>query len=296
MNIVIFGAGAIGSLFGYFFSKENNVALIGRKTHIDAIKQNGLIIKGKTRKNIKISTFETIDEVPFIPDLLILTVKSYDTENAIKQTVGLIDENTFVLSLQNGLDNVEKIQKYVDRKRILACITTHGVVFCKPGVIEHTGVGKTVIGAIENKNISILDNIASMLSKSGIKTTTSNYILKDIWIKAIVNSCINPVTAIFRCKNGYLLENPVLEKIVEKICAESTNIANSHGIDVSYEGMIKKTKQVITETSKNRSSMLQSINLGKKTEIESINGTFVNIAKKHGTECLLNSVLVNVVK
>ncbi len=296
MNIVIFGAGAIGSLFGYFFSKENNVALIGRKTHIYAIKQNGLIIKGKTRKNVKLSAFETIDEVPFIPDLLILTVKSYDTENAIKQTVGLIDENTFVMSLQNGLDNVEKIQKYVDRKRILSCITTHGVVFCKPGVIEHTGIGKTVVGELENKNISIIEDIANMLSKSGIKTTTSHDILKDIWIKAIVNSSINPVTALFGCKNGYLLENPILEKIIEKICVESTNIANSHGIDVLYGDMIKKTKQVINETSGNRSSMLQSINLGKKTEVESINGTFVNIAKKHGTKCLLNSVLVNAIK
>ena len=292
MNIVIVGAGAIGSLFGYFFSKENNVALIGRKTHIDAIKQNGLIIKGKTRKNVKISTFETIDEVPFMPDLLILTVKSYDTENAIKQTVGLIGENTFVMSLQNGLDNVEKIEKYVDRKRILACITTHGVVFFKPGVIEHTGIGKTVIGAIENKNIPIIENIANMLSKSGIKTTTSNDILKDIWIKAIVNSCINPITAIFRCKNGYLLENPVLEKIVEKICEESTNIAKTCKINVSYEDMIKKTKEVISDTNNNFSSMLQGVINNKKTEVGSINGIFVQKSKENNVESILNSIIV----
>ena len=295
MNIVIFGAGAIGSLFGYFFSKENNVALIGRKNHIDAINQNGLIIKGKTKKNVKISAFETIDEVPFIPDLLILTVKSYDTENAIKQTVDLIDENTFVMSLQNGLGNVEKIQKYVDIKRILACITTHGVVFCKPGVIKHTGVGKTVIGSLENKSTTVIENIAKMLNKSGVKTTTSKDVLKDIWVKAIINSSINPITAIFRCKNGYLLENPVLEKILEKICSESTDIANADGIDVSYDNMIEKTKEVIQDTSENHSSMLQSFKQVKRTEIDEINGKIVEISKKYNIESPLNKILLDLI-
>jgi len=295
MNIVIFGAGAIGSLFGYFFSKENNVVLIGRKNHIDAINQNGLIIKGKTKKNVKISAFETIDEVPFIPDLLILTVKSYDTENAIKQTVDLIDENTFVMSLQNGLGNVEKIQKYVDIKRILACITTHGVVFCKPGVIKHTGVGKTVIGSLENKSTTVIENIAKMLNKSGVKTTTSKDVLKDIWVKAIINSSINPITAIFRCKNGYLLENPVLEKILEKICSESTDIANADGIDVSYDNMIEKTKEVIQDTSENHSSMLQSFKQVKRTEIDEINGKIVEISKKYNIESPLNKILLDLI-
>jgi len=293
MNIVVLGSGAIGSLFGYFLSKENNVVLIGRKNHVNEIKQSGLNIKGETNANVKLSAFEKVEDVKFIPDLLILAVKSYDTENSIRQAEKIIDENTFVMSLQNGLDNVDKIEKYVPRKNISICITTHGVVFSKPGFIQHTGVGKTVVGTLENNNNQFIKKIAKMLNKSGVKTTISKNIIEDIWVKAIVNSSINPLTAIFNCKNGYLLENPVLEKIVEKICMESTNIANSCKINVSYDDMIKKTKEVISDTSNNYSSMHQSFNYGKKTEIDSINKIFVQKAEENNVDCMLNKIIVD---
>ena len=102
MNIVVFGAGAIGSLFGGFLSKNNNVFLIGRKPHVDTIKNNNLLLQGKAKLKVRISAAVSIDNVPFTPDLLVLTVKSYDTENAIKEARKIIDDNTVLLSLQNG--------------------------------------------------------------------------------------------------------------------------------------------------------------------------------------------------
>lgn len=292
MNILVFGAGAIGSLFGGILSKNNNVVLIGRKKHVEAINKKDLEIKDLTNFNANVKAFENIEVIPFKPDIVIISVKSYDTGKAAKTIKKIIDKNTVVISLQNGLDNIEKIEKHVDKKQIVICITTHGSVFSKPGIISHTGVGKTIVGTVENNNQNDLEKIARILTKAGIKTKVSTNILKDMWAKAIANSSINPLTAIFNCKNGYLMKNPVLEQIVESVCKESTDIANAYGYNLSYDEMIDKTRKVISETENNFSSMLQSVKKNKITEINSINGIFVKLGDKKGVGTNLNKMLV----
>jgi 2-dehydropantoate 2-reductase len=293
MNIVIFGAGAIGSLFGAILSKKNNVLLVGRKDHVSKIKKSGLVIDGKTRLNVKIDAKHSVNDIDFSPDLLILTVKSYDTESAIIQACEIINKNTAVLSIQNGLDNIDKLKNFAGSNRIIAGVTTHGALFSKPGVVTHTGEGSTILGELSGRKTKRIEEITNIFNSAGIASTISNNILREIWIKTIVNSCVNPLTTFFQCKNGYLLENPILEKLVEKICLESTNIAQAERIDISYDEMIKKTKIVIKNTAENQSSMLQSFKKGKITEIDSINGKLIEIAKKHKTVSTMNDILLN---
>ena len=292
MNIVIMGAGAIGSLFGSLLSKNNKVILIGRKPHIDSIKKNGLKIIGKTRLNTKIEAYSSIDDLSLRPDLIILTVKSYDTTIALSQLKKIIDKKTILMSLQNGLNNIEKINRFVKKENIIIGITTNGAIFLDNGVIEHTGIGNTIIGGY-NQNIKDVINI---FNKAGINTAINNNIIKEIWIKAIINSSINPLTAIFDCKNGYLLKNPILNNLVKKICIESTKVANSIDIKLNYKDMIKKTKQVIIGTADNYSSMLQSCKKNKRSEIDSINGNIVKIGNSNNIDVLLNESLVFTIK
>jgi len=296
MNIVILGAGAIGSLFGGSLSQKNNVSLIGRKTHVQAIKENGLKITGKTQLNVKPSAEDSIKKINFSPDILILTAKSYDTENAIKEAKSIIGANTVVLSLQNGLDSVNKISKIVSREKIIAGVTTHGAFFSKPGLIKHTGSGETILGELDGKKTERIKHIADLFNEAGIETAISTNIIREIWIKAIVNSSINPLTTFFQCKNGYLLENPILENLVERICKESTDVANNDGIQLSHQDMIKKTKEVIRNTSENYSSMFQSFKKGGKTEIDSINGKIVDLGKRNGVKTPINETLVHSIK
>lgn len=296
MNIVIFGAGAIGSLFGGMLSQNNNVVLVGRKKHVDTINKKGLTLQDNTNLNLKISAFENIKDVSLLPDLIIITVKSYDTEKAIKQAKLLMGDKTFVMSLQNGLDNIKKINKHVKKEKIIVGITTHGAVFSKPGIVKHTGIGSTIIGGLSEDNKIFINKIAQLFNNSNIKTTINIDIQKEIWIKGIVNSSINPITAFFNCKNGYLLKNQILKNLVEKICKESTNIVNTTGAAISYEEMIKKTESVILDTSENFSSMLQSVKQGKKTEIDSINGVLVGIGNEHKISTLINKILIYSIK
>ena len=119
MNIVIFGAGAIGSLIGAKLSKNNFVILHGRKSHIDKIKKDGLKIIGKTIFNKKIPATSSVNEINIKPDLIILTVKSYDTEKAVKQINKIIGKNTIILTIQNGLDNIDIIKKWINNNQII---------------------------------------------------------------------------------------------------------------------------------------------------------------------------------
>jgi 2-dehydropantoate 2-reductase len=296
MKIVILGAGAIGSLFGALLSKNNDVVLIGRRPHIQKIKKQGLEIKGIKNMKVNILAEDSIDEIKIKPDLIIISVKSYDTENIIKEAKNLISDNTLVLSLQNGLDNVDKIKKYVDKKNIFVCLTTHGAIFSEPGIIHHTGIGNTIIGAVSSKKIKQVEIIKDVFNNIGTKTEISSDIKKDMWTKVIINSSINPLTTFFQCKNGHLQENPILKNLVEKICEESTNIANKEGLNLLIKDMIKKTKLVIKDTAENHSSMLQSFQKGKKTEIDSINGKIVEIGKKHGVKTMMNEILLYSIK
>ena len=296
MNIVIFGAGAIGSFFGSMLSKNSNVLLIGRKPHINAIKKNGLNIGGKTCLKVKINAVTSVSDVSFFPDLLILTVKSYDTESAIIQAKKIIKNKTIVLTLQNGLDNIDILKKHLSLDQIIVGITTHGVLFNKPGFIRHTGTGTTILGEINGKKTRKIIDILNTFNNAGISTSISNNIIEEIWSKVIINSSINTLTTFFQCKNGNLLKNPVLEKLVERICNESTNIAKTNGIQLSSINMINKTKEVIRNTSENNSSMLQDFNKGKKTEIDSINGRLIEIGRNFNIDVSFNEILVHSIK
>ncbi len=295
MNIVVFGAGAIGSLFGALLAKQNEVTLVGRTDHTAQIKQHGLIIEGKTRLIAPVAAVESAKDITVSPDLILLTVKSYDTETASHQLLPLLKDQTMVLSLQNGLANLEKIEHHLGKKHLLAGITTHGAFFTRPGLITHTGKGNTILGELDGHPSERLKTLVFLFNQAGIETQMSTEINTEIWKKAIVNSSINPLTAFLKCKNGYLLENPILGKTVESICNESCKIASSEHILVSSVEMIEMTKEVIRDTAENHSSMLQSIQQGKRTEIDSINGELLRIGMKNKTNTPLNRILVELI-
>ena len=179
MNIVVLGAGAIGSLFGALLSKKNNVILIGRAPHVNAIRKGSLKIEGKTEFYKKVVAMHSVDGIKTSPDLLIITVKSYDTEDALKKARKRISRNTTVLSFQNGLDNINKIGKIVDRRQVIAGITTHGSFFSQPGLIRHTGKGKTIFGELDGRKTERIKNIVNIFNEAGIETTISKNIVRE---------------------------------------------------------------------------------------------------------------------
>jgi 2-dehydropantoate 2-reductase len=229
------------------------------------------------------------------PDLAIITVKAYDTQNLIDCTQPILKRAKHILTLQNGLGNIETITCIIPPKRTLAGITTHGAIFTKPGTIKHTGIGRTIIGPITPISPDVSHHIAQAFTTAGIPTIVSQDIQKDIWKKAVINSAINPLTTIFHCKNGYLLENPILETILDRITNESTTITNTQNYQLNSKDMITQTKHVIHETTDNYSSMLQSIQQHQPTEIDYINGALKTIGQHHKIPTPLNTLITNII-
>ncbi len=293
LKITIFGAGAIGSLLGAHLCRHHDVTLIGRPPHITAIQDKGLTLTGKTACTVRIRALTTLPTET--PDLIILTVKAYDTKAAAQQIKKILTPSTTVLTLQNGLGNIEALEKAIPRAQLLAGVLTHGALIAEPGTVMHTGRGILVIGELDGTRTRRLQDIAAVFTASGLPATITRDITTDIWIKTIVNSSINPLTAFFACPNGYLHANPILRRVVDQICAESTAIAKAAGIKVTKETMIAATAGVIRATSQNSSSMLQSLQRGKPTEIEALNGALTRMGDRCHADASLNRLLTQLI-
>ncbi|MEM4588910.1 MAG: 2-dehydropantoate 2-reductase [Thermoplasmata archaeon] len=286
MKIAILGAGAIGSLFGAYLSQNNEILFIGRREHIENINKYGLKVEGLTNTRVYGKGFT---EYPGGADLILLTVKSYDTENAMEDIKNKLKEE-FIVSLQNGIGNVDIIRKYT--KNVIGAITTEAVTFISPGVIKHTGKGITKLGEIypEHKDFAI--NIVKLFNQSGIKSEYSENIINEIWVKGAINSCINPLTALLEIKNGQLLDD-LLKTILDELIKENEFVLKSRGIDVNLK---ERVMEVIEQTSENYSSMLQDIMKGKRTEIESIIGKIIEYSSKNGIDVPYLKILYYLIK
>ena len=294
MNIVVVGAGAIGSLFGGLLSNHHQVTLLGRTPHVKAIQKHQLSISGTTNLSVSVPAVDTITDLKS-PDVLLLCVKSYDTQAALQQVQPLCSTKTTLCTLQNGLSHIDIIKKFVAPESIIVGCTTHGAIFSQPGHIVHTAKGHTLLGALDGSEPARLTQLVTIFTKAGIPTTLSHTILEELWKKAIVNSSINPLTAVFQCKNGYLQTNPILQKMVTLICHESTKIAQASGFSVTATEALQKTHEVITTTKDNESSMLQSIQHHKPTEIDAINGFLARRADDKKIDATLNHLLVTII-
>lgn len=291
MKILVFGAGAMGSFLGGLLSQKNEVTLIGRKQHMEAIRREGLRITGMSNLRVYPLAKERIDGKES-PDLVIVTTKCYDTEDAIRALKPFHKRSIF-LSLQNGLDNEEILSRFASK--VLGGVTSHGITFVRPGNIYHAGEGITVIGNYKGAGDKVSET-ARVLTESGIETTASDDIRKEIWKKVIVNAGINPITAITGYRNGLIFVRTQLESIVEAVCEEAVRVANAYGIEISAEEAIFQTKEVARLTAENKSSMLQDIENGKRTEIDSICGAISRLGAKKGIPTPVNSTLTALVK
>src|SRR5881397_1428753 len=202
VQVLVFGAGAIGSFFGALLSQRHDVTLIGRAEHSSTIKSRGLRVRGKTaiiakpRAAIRVSRTAR-------PDFVFVTTKSYDTANAMIALQPFADRSIFV-TLQNGLGNAETIARTA--RRVVAGTTTHGVTFVGPGEIRHAGVGETVLGAWSGVDESDLVRLRDVLADVGIVAGVTSDIRTELWSKLVVNASINPIAALAGVPNGALFE------------------------------------------------------------------------------------------
>ena len=291
------GAGAIGCLFGIrLHNSGHSVILVHHNNRtIASIRKRGVGLRELSGTNIRahIEVKRSLSKKDD-PDLVLLTVKAYDTEAAARPLRKSIRSNGPVLSLQNGLGNIETLRRYLPAESPLAGTTTEAALQTGPGQVAHTGKGMTWIGELGRETSKRCGMIKNVFRRAGFKTQASENIEGVIWSKAIVNSAINPIAALARVPNGELLRIPHLRAISNETVSEGSAVARAHGISLSPDPR-SMLPQVLASTKKNRSSMLQDIEAGKRTEIRQLNGWIDSLARKLGVDAPYNRILTELV-
>jgi 2-dehydropantoate 2-reductase len=305
MKIAIIGAGAMGCLFGAMLSvKDNEVWLMDiDEDQIKAINSKGLIIEEKEannglKKNVIYKNLKATSnpkEVGFA-DLAIIFVKSINTAKAIVSNKEIFNESTYILSLQNGLGNVDAILNSAGNSKVIAGTTSHGATMLEKGHILHAGIGKTVIGELDGKTSTGLEKVLQVLKDADIDTGISENIQGVIWDKLLVNIGINAITGICNVKNGEIANNSKLYEIMEMAVLEAYEIAKIKGIPLNFSDPVKHTLEVSIATAENKSSMLQDVLNSRKTEIEMINGAIVAEGIKYNINTPVNKMLTNLIQ
>ncbi|TFG14002.1 2-dehydropantoate 2-reductase [Candidatus Thorarchaeota archaeon] len=298
MNIVIMGAGAIGSLFGGMMemAQPGAVTLIARQPHVEVIKKNGLQIKGVVGETVLDINAETSANGIAEADVVFITTKAYDSVAAARKIKHLIDNGAYVVVVQNGLGTENQIAKVLGSRRVLRATTCMGAILESPGVVNATGEGITEIGSHYPENSELIKMTVELINDANIKTRGSENIEGVVWTKTIVNCGINPIGAITDMKNGEVYSSAVLRELVIKLVEETVEVVKALGIELTTTDPIRYTLGTAKATANNTNSMLQDIKARKRTEIETITGAVVKMAHKLGLETPTSEAVYALVK
>jgi len=290
MEIVVFGAGSLGSLLGGLLAREHAVTLVGRDPHVETITGSGLRISNGI--DVAVEPAATTDATNLSAELAVVTVKAYDTERAAKTlATGSFDA---ALSLQNGLGNEATLANALDCE-VLAGTATYGARLIESGHVECTGVGEIVLGAPSGGASTQAERAAGAFRDADVEAGASEAMPRRLWEKVAVNAGINPVTALARVPNGALAEPPA-RRIARRAASEAARVARAEGVELTDDAALAALERVVETTAENRSSMLQDVDTGRRTEIDAVSGAVVERATENGIEAPTNELLAALVR
>ena len=298
MKIVIAGPGALGTLLAACLSKaKEELWLLDKdKERAARLSKSGIKVEGVAGTWSAQPQATAEAQKIGAADLVVICVKSYDTKNAIAGIKPLVGEDTKVLTLQNGIGNIEIIGEVLGPDKVIGGVTNLGSTLLEPGSVRYAGKGETVIGRIDGTIPVEMRQIREIFNKAGLPMRISRDIKGLLWSKLIINVGINALTAITRLHNGKLVEYEGTRRILREAVSEAIRVAKRKRIKLIYDDPLAKVEAVCEATGSNVSSMLQDILRRKRTEIDFINGVIVRHAQEQGIPVPVNMLLVDLVK
>ena len=241
MKICFFGVGGVGGYFGTLatkrFKEKHAIYFVARGKHKDAIGANGLTLKRKEKNEIihvfpEICT-DTVEDLP-VCDIIILSVKAYDLKDAVKEMSKIVDENTVILPLLNGVDIYERIREHLSAGIVLRACVYVGTHIESPGVISQSGGdGKIMLGSDPAFPDFYPESLLVLLNESGIDTNWEENVKISIWSKYMFIAAFGLVTATYEKTLGEIQENGGLKDITQAIMREIDSIAGKLNIPLS---------------------------------------------------------------
>jgi 2-dehydropantoate 2-reductase len=307
MKVAIIGPGALGTLLAASLTikldQSSNSTLDlwfldHKPDRARYLNEHGLILEEGNRKQT-CGAKATVDPQEIGPvDIIFLCVKSPQVAAGLQQAVKLVQDDTLLVTLQNGIGHLELLKDRQKLPPVVLGVTAQGANIVAPGHVRHAGDGLTRIGFLKSASFTkslLLAKICNLLNYGGIETVIVDNILDYLWSKLLINVGINALTAINRCPNGKLLDSAVTQEKLTEAVREGEAVARALGIELAGDPLAL-TLDVCRKTAQNLSSMLQDVNNKRPTEIDAINGEIAAAGRKLGIPTPVNDALIQKVK
>ena len=294
MNFLVVGPGAMGCLFATRLKKAGHHVMIVdyKPERADFINKSGILIErgvGKEKVRVPVVSGKALEKT----DVALICVKANQTREAAEEIASWLDHRAAILTLQNGLGNLELLEEVFGKERVLGGVTAEGATLLGPGHARHAGQGQTIIGPAGPD--SPVAKIVSAFEDAGFDAHSTEEVENLIWGKLLVNVGINALTAITRLKNGRLPAIEGTRTVIKMAVEEAESVAHVKGINLPYPNPFERVLEVCRATAENKASMLQDV-LGQRiTEIQFINGAVVREGKKFVIPTPVNLTLTSLV-
>jgi 2-dehydropantoate 2-reductase len=299
-RVAVVGAGAVGGYFGGMLARAGApVTLIGRPAHVDVWMRDGLFLDALSfQERIPVAASTEI-AAAHGADLVLFSVKSLDTEDTARQLARHVGSEALVVSLQNGVDNVERMRASAALDPIAAVVYVASSM-PKTGRVKHSGRGDLLIGDLpgraESPREGALARVASWFEAAGVPCRTSPDIEADLWIKLLTNVALNAISAVVHAPYGEIVAIPESRETVRQLVNECVAVARAGGVALPPTDFVEYVYSFAAKVGQVFSSTSQDLERGKRTEIDSLNGVIVRRGWELGVPTPVNQSLVALVK
>lgn len=284
MKIVIVGSGGVGGYFGARLARAGeDVTFVARSAHLQAIREHGLRIRSAVdgEWSVQATAVETLEgHAP--ADIVLLCVKSYDTEQAAELIRPVVGEHTAILSLQNGIDNEGKLARLYGNDRVLGGVAYIFANIEAPGVIAHHQLGRIVFGRLDGQASDRAAAFADACNRAGITAEISRDIRKTLWEKYVFLVALAGTTTVTRLPVAFIREVPETRRLWQLQIDELLALAEADGAALDAEVKARCIRLMESLAPGNYSSLYQDLMNGKRLELDTLHGYATRLGESSG--------------
>ena len=285
MRIAVMGAGAVGCYYGGVLARAGHqVTLVGRAHHVEAVRRDGLYLETRSFQGHVPVRASTDAAAARGAELVLCCVKATDTERAAAELAPHLPADAVVLSLQNGVDNADRLRAVL-RRKVIAAVVYVAAEMAAPGHVRHHGRGELVIGASPGS-----EALARLLGDAGVPVELSDNVAGALWAKLILNCAYNALSAITQVPYGQLVQGEGVEEVMRDVVRECLAVAAADGVTVPGDTW-EAVRRIAATMPAQRSSTAQDLARGRRSEIDHLNGYVVRRGRAHGLETPVNRLL-----
>jgi 2-dehydropantoate 2-reductase len=291
MRIAVVGAGGTGGYFGGLLARAGqDVTFVARGSNLEAMRARGLTVESRLAGTFTLPVRATDDPSEVGPvDLILFCVKTYDTDAAAESVRPLLHPETMLLSLQNGIDNIERIARVTGHTPGVGAVAYVVSALREPGVVAQTaGPGKIIVGELSGGASARTERLHDVLRGAGIEAELHPDIHVILWQKFLFICAFSGVTAVTRLPVGTILADPVTHRLFRGTSEEVEAVARASEIDLPSDCVEQAMAQAVAVEPCGRGSLYHDLAGGRRLELEGLNGEVVRRGREHGVQTPLN--------